>query len=163
MSNASISKPAAELNIEGRYKQPLPIYEAQAMAPAPSQTYYHLALYPICNNVPHPISSCNSSSVPKKKGTCSTDPDYEKHINEMKLSGCMVLQDWPRKRLSQNWTRGGLINPSQKIYSFKEIMDGELEEQIIFIFGKEVYRKILKLIKNENSDEVTPEEKLKTK
>jgi hypothetical protein len=64
-------------------------------------------------------------------------------------AGCIVLRDWPRKRMSQVWRRGGLVNPSEKIISFQDFCDGELNSQLITIFGQEKYNEILQLAKQE--------------
>ena len=64
-------------------------------------------------------------------------------------AGQVILRDWPRKRLSQNWTRGGAVNPSQRIVSFDEFADGELRDELKYIFGEKTYTEALQTVKNE--------------
>jgi hypothetical protein len=51
--------------------------------------------------------------------------------------------------MSQVWRRGGLVNPSEKIISYKDFCEGELNSQIISIFGQERYDALLVAVKRE--------------
>ena len=64
-------------------------------------------------------------------------------------AGCVVLRDWPKKRMSQVWRRGGLVNPGERIISFQDFCDGELNSQLIAVFGQEKYNEILEIVKEE--------------
>lgn len=53
--------------------------------------------------------------------------------------GQVVLNDWPRQRFSQKWSRDGALNPGKNVYTFKEFIQGENREQFVSIFGQELY------------------------
>lgn len=61
----------------------------------------------------------------------------------------VVLRDWPRQRFSQRWSRNGLLNPGQQITTLKEFVDGEWKEELISVFGKEIYEKALSITRDE--------------
>ncbi|KAJ3154130.1 hypothetical protein HK101_001685 [Irineochytrium annulatum] len=56
----------------------------------------------------------------------------------------VVLRDWPRQRMSQRWTRGGSLNPGQTTMTMAEFLDGEMEEKLVWIFGKSEYDKAVR-------------------
>ncbi|KAI8617092.1 hypothetical protein BC830DRAFT_1115279 [Chytriomyces sp. MP71] len=53
----------------------------------------------------------------------------------------VLLRDWPRQRYSQKWTRNGGLNPGQKIISLESFIAGEKDEELVHIFGQDVYDK----------------------
>jgi hypothetical protein len=59
----------------------------------------------------------------------------------------VVLNEWPRMRLSQRWTRNGGMNPQAKTVTAQEYLDGEWKQEITFIFGKDAYEKSVKALK----------------
>jgi hypothetical protein len=59
-----------------------PLLEFQELAPSPSQTYYHIAIYPY-----QPSSS-------ERRDRRKEQPLNRDSIKQ----GCVVLRDWPRKR-----------------------------------------------------------------
>ncbi|KAJ1531139.1 hypothetical protein HK096_008048, partial [Nowakowskiella sp. JEL0078] len=50
----------------------------------------------------------------------------------------ILLRDWPKQRMSQKWTRDGALNPGQVEITYSEFLDGELKEQLLWIFGEDV-------------------------
>jgi hypothetical protein len=115
------------------------IIDFQELAPSPSQTFYQLVVYPF--------------QPPSKVRSKSRRPDEEEgkialNFDKIRL-GCVVLRDWPRKRMSQNWRRGGLVNPGEKIISFSDFCDGEYNTVLISIFGCQKYDQALAAAKEE--------------
>jgi hypothetical protein len=117
-----------------------PVIEFQELAPSPNATYFHLAVYPY-----KPTRIARKPSVKRQK------PDEKSLIlkrDQMK-QGCVVVRDWPRKRMSQVWTRDSMVNPNETTISFQEFIDGELDSQLISVFGKNRYNQVLEVVKQE--------------
>ncbi|KAI9326117.1 hypothetical protein BDR26DRAFT_150219 [Obelidium mucronatum] len=51
----------------------------------------------------------------------------------------VLLRDWPRQRYSQKWTRDGGLNPGEKVYNTRYFIDGEDKDQLVYIFGMDLY------------------------
>ncbi|KAJ3062715.1 hypothetical protein HDU98_001425 [Podochytrium sp. JEL0797] len=64
----------------------------------------------------------------------------------------VLLRDWPRQRYSQKWTRDGGLNPGEKVYTISNFLRGEDEDQIIYVFGQEVYDKAIDSAKQAEED-----------
>jgi hypothetical protein len=62
-------------------------------------------------------------------------------------AGSLCLAAFPRKRMSQNWNRDSNMNPSERIWNFKDFLKGEYEKVLTEIFGEEEYEKLLKFLK----------------
>ncbi|KAJ3031495.1 UNVERIFIED_CONTAM: hypothetical protein HDU68_003436 [Siphonaria sp. JEL0065] len=56
----------------------------------------------------------------------------------------VLLRDWPRQRYSQKWTRDGGLNPGEKVYNTRFFIDGEDKDQLVYIFGMDVYDRAVK-------------------
>jgi hypothetical protein len=96
-----------------------PIFEAQAIAPSPSQTFYHVSVFPMDPHLSMLDLSGLSKPEPKNAGQkrprepiqddTEQDPYQEILLNRLKMRrGCVVLRDWPRKRQAQAWTRSSI-------------------------------------------------------
>ncbi|KAI8924919.1 hypothetical protein BC831DRAFT_463144 [Entophlyctis helioformis] len=136
-----------------------PILEIQQMAPAPGQTFFQLSVMPVD---PRLDDKESAGHVAKKRGRTASNSKRTATTDAANTSlrmrqGCVILRDWPRKRMSQTWSRSGMLNPSQKIISFQEFLDGELRDEITYIFGEEQYKNVLKSVKkavySEDDDE----------
>jgi hypothetical protein len=78
------------------------LFEQQAEAPAPSQSYHQVV-------------------VTKTE---------------------VALRTWPKRRMSQSWSREGSLNPTNTKVSYDEFLKGELQDQIKHIFGEKTFDKI---------------------
>jgi hypothetical protein len=58
----------------------------------------------------------------------------------------VILRTWPKKRMSQTWTRDGTTNPSNLSFSYDDFLKGELQDQIKHIFGDNTLEKILGIV-----------------
>jgi hypothetical protein len=58
----------------------------------------------------------------------------------------VALRTWPKRRMSQSWSREGSLNPSTTKVSYDEFLKGELQDQIKHIFGDNTLEKILGII-----------------
>jgi hypothetical protein len=114
------------------------ILEFQEIAPSPSQTLYHISVCP--------------STVTRTKSKRQNNEEKVSIRDRMK-TGCVILRDWPRKRMSQAWRRGGLVNPSEKVITFQDFYDGELKSNLVSIFGQDKYNEILEVVKIEITKE----------
>jgi hypothetical protein len=103
-----------------RYAQ-TPAWEVQSLAPAPSQTLFHLGVY-LRNKEP-----ANASE--------------EKCI--------IVLRDWPRKRGSQHWTRTSQMNPGEKVITLSAFVNAEFKQELETIFGADTYKQLESFILGE--------------
>eukprot|EP00842_Homolaphlyctis_polyrhiza_P005446 jgi/Hompol1/5902/HPOL_000338-RA len=53
--------------------------------------------------------------------------------------------------MSQTWSRGGLLNPGQKIVSWTDLLNGDLKDEITQIFGEEHYNNVLSTVQQQIS------------
>lgn len=60
----------------------------------------------------------------------------------------VILRTWPKRRMSQTWTRDGNLNPTNEKASYDQFVKGELHDQIEQLFGAEALEKILGIIKS---------------
>lgn len=58
----------------------------------------------------------------------------------------VILRTWPKRRLSQTWTRDGNLNPTNDKLSHDEFLKGELQDQVKHLFGAETLDKIIGII-----------------
>ncbi len=63
----------------------------------------------------------------------------------------VTLNEWPRMRLSQRWTRSGAMNPDTKVISSQDYLNGEWKEEMTFVFGKEMYEKSVKVLESKKA------------
>lgn len=115
-----------------------PVLDFQEEAPSPSQTMYQICVYPW----KPAVRNRAKSRTPSITGKSVLNRDKMKY-------GCVVLRDWPRKRYSQAWTRGGAVNPSERVIAFDEFLDGEMDSQLISIFGQNRYNQIKDAVNKE--------------
>jgi hypothetical protein len=118
-----------------------PIFDISDIAPSPSKTYYQLCVYPY-----QPQSKDAKKNRPPRG-----EPEQKKlFLNRDRIKeGCVVVRDWPMKRLSQHWKRDGLVNPSEQIITFDEFIGGEMDTHLISIFGREKYLKCVKVVEGQ--------------
>ncbi|KAL2919716.1 hypothetical protein HK105_200630 [Polyrhizophydium stewartii] len=141
----------------------VPLFELQQMAPAPSQTFYHFVVLPAdprfatsagagsggdVDAALSPNRAREGSVTKKRVRTPSNSKRLDPSANFARMrEGCVVLRDWPRKRMSQSWSRSGMLNPGQKIVSFQDFLDGELKDELTYLFGEMKYRQAVKAVK----------------
>nr|KAJ3423034.1 hypothetical protein HK105_004020 [Polyrhizophydium stewartii] len=132
------------------------ITSCNQMAPAPSQTFYHFVVLPAdprfatsagagsggdVDAALSPNRAREGSVTKKRVRTPSNSKRLDPSANFARMrEGCVVLRDWPRKRMSQSWSRSGMLNPGQKIVSFQDFLDGELKDELTYLFGEMKYR-----------------------
>lgn len=58
----------------------------------------------------------------------------------------VILRTWPKRRMSQTWTRDGNLNPTDEKAPHDEFLKGELPDQIKQLFGAETLEKILVIV-----------------
>ncbi|KAH6568965.1 hypothetical protein BASA62_005159 [Batrachochytrium salamandrivorans] len=132
------------------------ILDIQKFAPAPSQTLYQLVVLPKSTL---PLSANVESTAYHKWGSSpsvgmssltalehSKNKDIALAATSAPCYGRVVLRDWPRRRMSQSWSRNGMLNPSEKVLSYKEFLDGDLKDELIHIFGQEQYQNIVQTV-----------------
>lgn len=54
----------------------------------------------------------------------------------------VILRTWPKRRMSQTWTRDGSLNPTDAKVSYDDFLKGELQDQLKHIFGVKTLDKI---------------------
>jgi hypothetical protein len=98
ISNPKLPKEIAtfpESSPEKSEERVKPILDFQEMAPAPSQTYYQIAVYPY---------KSREKRREKKSITRPSSSPLSKVLPELtheKLErGCVIIREWPRKRYS---------------------------------------------------------------
>lgn len=99
---------------------PKPLLSFEALAPSPSQVYYQVLLIPF---------------MPVK-------PNQQQ-------PGRLILRDWPRKRQSQNWSRNGALNPGERVVTFEEFINGDIDSIVQTVFGNDKFEELRRLTKIE--------------
>ncbi|KAJ3328760.1 hypothetical protein HDU91_004034 [Kappamyces sp. JEL0680] len=108
------------------------VVDFQELAPAPSQTYYQVAVYPF-----NPVSRRE-----RRISRNAQDQDAVALNRESIRGGCVVVRDWPRKR-------DGAVNPGERVVSFKDFLEGEMDSTLIHIFGRDRYDQLFQAVKKE--------------
>lgn len=113
-----------------------PILDWQTMAPAPSQSFYQVALYAYRKS-----EDRRSRRLSKIKAKIS-DKNQNELIHEKMERGCLVLREWPRKRFSQVWSRDSQMNPSEIVLELHDVVQGEMRAHLTTIFGELKYERL---------------------
>ncbi|KAJ3275395.1 hypothetical protein HDV01_000687 [Terramyces sp. JEL0728] len=134
------SKKSLQELIPEHYSSLKPVVDFQEMAPSPNQTFYQLVVYP--------FQAVARSRRNSKKKDEEDQPRVELN-RDRALKGCVILRDWPRKRMSQHWRRDGMVNPSERVISFDDFVDGEMDAALITVFGQDRYDQTKEAVKKE--------------
>ncbi|KAJ3258294.1 hypothetical protein HK103_003775 [Boothiomyces macroporosus] len=134
------SKKTMQELVPEQYHSLRPVIDFQELAPSPNQTFYQLVVYP--------FQAVAKSRRNSKKKDEEDQPRAELNRDKA-LKGCVILRDWPRKRMSQQWRRDGMVNPGERVISFDDFVDGEMDAQLITVFGQERYDQALQAVKKE--------------
>ncbi|KAJ3034244.1 hypothetical protein HDV00_005237, partial [Rhizophlyctis rosea] len=115
------------------------IFETQQIAPAPGQTWFQLAVLE-GRGASGGGSGGEEGNGEEGEGGKEGGEERErpKSSKPDPRNGVVVLRDWPKKRFSQKWTRNG-PNPGERRMTYEEFLQGELEERLVYIFGRDTY------------------------
>ncbi|KAJ3049319.1 hypothetical protein HK097_009685 [Rhizophlyctis rosea] len=117
------------------------IFETQQIAPAPGQTWFQLAVLE---------GRGRSAGDGGGEGELEGEEGHEIRPRSGKpdpTDGIVVLRDWPKKRFSQKWTRNG-PNPGERRMKYEDFLQGELEERLVYIFGRDVYDTAIRAVQH---------------
>ncbi|KAJ3189246.1 hypothetical protein HDU85_002871 [Gaertneriomyces sp. JEL0708] len=76
-------------------------------------------------------------------------PSQTYHQLRVQSDNICILRSWPRKRLSQKWTRDGGLNPTETRCSYEEFLEGEFDQTILAVFGQETLDKVTEIVKKQ--------------
>jgi hypothetical protein len=73
---------------------------------------------------------------------CNTYINLTAEFNPTSGQKRIIMDLWPRQRMSQKWTRGGGLNPERMTVNFTEFAQGALKEKVTELCGKRVYENL---------------------
>lgn len=110
MSDLERSLSSTKLSNDG---VPRSIWETNHAAPAPSQTYIQIAVYP---PMPKPHN-------PSQLDLCK---------------GCVVWREWPKQR-----SHSGTAIPTETRYSYDDVLDSKIDSRVKHVFGDNVLYELI--------------------